>query len=134
MKRITITTLLLGISTAAYAQSAPSLKVGMALDQQLSALIEVDDQYRLIIGNQGAAFDYLLPGGRLEQFDIPLNWYIGAGAWAEWDDDFGVRIPLGINLPINNHIDIYGQIHPELNLYSGPNLQMGAALGITYRF
>lgn len=134
MKKLTITTLLLGISAGAYAQSAPSLKVGMALDQQLSALIEVDEQYRLIIGNQGAAFDYLLPGGHIEQFDIPLNWYVGVGAWAEWDNDFGVRIPLGVNLPINNEINIYGQIHPELNLYSGPNLQMGAALGITYRF
>lgn len=134
MKKIAAVAMLFSVPVSVYAQQEPSLKVGMAVDQQLSAVIEVDEQYRFILGNEGAAFDYLMRRGNFDRADVPLDWYVGIGAWGEWDGDFGARVPLGINWPINSNIDVYGQVHPELNLHSGVNLQLGAALGITYRF
>ncbi|MGY3569168.1 hypothetical protein [Vibrio paucivorans] len=121
---------------SAYANesSETDLAVGMAVDQQLSVVIEINDQYRAIIGNEGAAFDYIFANGSFDDSNNPLTWYVGAGAWGEWDHDFGMRVPLGLNVDLSKGWDLYGQIHPELNLYKGPELQIGAALGIKYSF
>ncbi|USD41982.1 hypothetical protein J4N42_04470 [Vibrio sp. SCSIO 43135] len=123
-------------SFSAYASesSETDLAVGMAVDQQLSVVIEINDQYRAIIGNEGAAFDYIFANGSFDDSNNPLTWYVGAGAWGEWDHDFGMRVPLGLNVDLSKGWDLYGQIHPELNLYKGPELQIGAALGIKYSF
>ncbi|WP_428775971.1 hypothetical protein [Vibrio sp.] len=111
----------------------PQLAVGMALDQQLSAVLEIDKQYRLTLGNKGMAFDYIAKRGQF-QGNVPFTWYVGGGAWAEWKDDFGVRVPLGVNWNFSRGWDMYGQVHPELNLHRGPKLQLGAALGVKYSF
>ncbi|MCK6262088.1 hypothetical protein KP803_02225 [Vibrio sp. ZSDE26] len=112
---------------------ASGFSVGMAVDQQLSVVVELDSQYRFTIGNKGAAFDYILKRGSFED-DLPLSWYVGAGAWGEWDHDFGVRVPLGLSVDLPHGWDMYAQVHPELNLYKGPELQIGAAVGIKYAF
>ena len=134
MKKLGIVALLLGTSFAVHAQQNKGFEVGMAVDQQLSVVFEIDDQYRFILGNDGAAFDYIIQRGSFNNPNVPFDWYVGAGGWAEWDDDFGVRVPLGLDWQINQNFNLYGQVHPELNLHSGPELQLGAALGITYRF
>ncbi|EKO3989285.1 hypothetical protein [Vibrio fluvialis] len=134
MKTLGMTALLLGLPLTAFAQQGNSLKVGMAVDQQLSAVLEVNNQYRFTLGNDGAAFDYIIQRGSFNNPNVPFDWYVGAGGWAEWDDDFGARVPLGLDWQINQNFNLYGQVHPELNLHSGPELQLGAALGITYRF
>lgn len=134
MKTLGMTALLLGLPLTAFAQQGNSLKVGMAVDQQLSAVLEVNNRYRFTLGNDGAAFDYIIQRGSFNNPNVPFDWYVGAGGWAEWDDDFGVRVPLGLDWQINQNFNLYGQVHPELNLHSGPELQLGAALGITYRF
>ncbi|MCG3758973.1 hypothetical protein EXA21_06665 [Vibrio cincinnatiensis] len=134
MKKVGIVTLILGISGYAYAQSELNVKAGMAMDQQLSVVLEANDQYRFIVGNDGAAFDYLAKRGSFARADIPFDWYVGVGVWAEWDDDFGVRVPLGIDWPVNAKFNLYGQVHPELNMYSGTELQLGGAVGAIYRF
>ncbi|MEF1291588.1 hypothetical protein [Vibrio sp. M260118] len=110
------------------------LTVGMAVDQQLSVVVELDHQYRFIVGNDGGAFDYILKRGSFEA-NTPVTWYVGAGGWSEWDGkEFGARIPLGLNWNLSKGWDMYGQVHPELNLYGGPELQIGAALGVKYSF
>lgn len=134
MNKIGIVALISAVAGSVYAQPEPNIKVGMAVDQQLSVVLEANDQYRFIVGNDGAAFDYLAKRGNFEQAEIPFDWYIGVGAWAEWDDDFGARLPLGVDWPINTNFTLYGQVHPELNMYSGIELQVGAAVGATYRF
>ena len=36
--------------------------------------------------------------GEFNSPDVPFDWYfVGGGAWAEWKDDFGARLPLGIS-------------------------------------
>lgn len=110
------------------------LSAGMAWDQGLSAVLEIDDQYRFTAGNDGAAFDYIFARGQFNA-DTPFTWYVGAGAWSEWDhDEFGARIPLGVDWEFSQGWNMYGQVHQELDLYSGPELQIGAAFGVTYSF
>ncbi len=114
-------------ASLANASEAPDLEVGLALDQDLSVVVEFDQKYRATIGNDGAAFDYIFKRGQFET-EAPLSWYVGAGAWAEWNDDFGLRLPLGVK------VNFYAQVHPELDMYKGVELQVGGALGVTYKF
>ena len=138
MKKLAILSLsLLGASMSTYAaqESEPKLAVGMAIDQQLSAVLSIEDTYRFTLGNRGAAADYLFKRGRFDDPQIPVTWYVGAGGWTHWDhDDYGVRAPVGLNWAANKHIDVYGEVQPEVDLHSGPDLQLGAAVGVTYRF
>ncbi len=120
-------------TTGASAAQDSSLAVGLAVDQQLSAVVELNNTMRLIVGNDGAAFDYLFAKGDLNT-QYPLTWYVGGGAWAEWDDDFGARLPIGINWSLPHNWEAYGQIQPELQLNDDVELQIGAAAGIKYRF
>ena len=113
---------------------ATDLSIGMAVDQQLSVVVELDSSYRFTIGNDGAAFDYILQRGEFEG-NTPVSWYVGVGGWSEWEGkEFGARVPLGLKWDISRGWEMYGQVHPELNLYSGPELQIGGALGIKYNF
>ncbi|EOV6283035.1 hypothetical protein ACOQ0N_002911 [Vibrio parahaemolyticus] len=122
------------ISSSAMAANEPAnLSVGMAVDQQLSVVVEVDNKYRGIIGNDGMAFDYIAKRGAFDQ-NMPITWYVGAGGWYEWDDEFGIRVPFGVNWDLSKGWDVYAQIHPELDLYKGPDLQLGGAVGVKYSF
>ncbi|KJY83533.1 hypothetical protein TW81_08190 [Vibrio galatheae] len=140
MNKYGFSTIVAGLVTAtsatAFAAESKStdLAVGLAVDQQLSAVFELDNQYRFIVGNDGGAFDYILKRGSFDT-NTPVTWYVGAGAWTEWEGkEFGARVPLGINWDMSKGWNMYGQVHPELNLYSGPELQIGAALGVKYSF
>ncbi|OAJ93867.1 hypothetical protein [Vibrio bivalvicida] len=122
------------VSVVAEEPKSTDLSVGMALDQGLSVVVELDNQYRFIVGNDGGAFDYILKRGSFEA-NTPVTWYVGAGAWSEWEGkDFGARLPLGLNWNLSKSWNMYGQIHPELNLYGGPELQIGGAIGVKYSF
>lgn len=120
-------------SFVAHAADNADLEVGLALDQDLSAVIEIDSTYRVTVGNDGAAFDYMLKRGKFDS-ETPLDWYVGVGAWAEWEDDFGVRVPLGVKVNFYEGWNAYAQVHPELDLYAGAELQLGGAVGVTYKF
>ncbi|RSD27921.1 hypothetical protein [Vibrio pectenicida] len=141
MKRSTLVRGVLGFAVltasataSAEGKGAHQWSAGMAFDQDLSAVVELDDKYRLTLGNDGAAFDYIIARGEFDT-DVPLTWYIGSGAWSEWDhDEFGVRVPLGVNWNFHKDWDMYGQIHPELDLHGGAELQIGGALGVKYTF
>ena len=115
------------------ADGAKNFSVGMAVDQELSVVVEIDDKYRGIIGNDGMAFDFIAKRGTFDQ-SMPLTWYVGVGGWYEWDDEFGLRVPLGLNWDLSKGWDLYAQIHPEVDFYKGPDLQIGGALGIKYNF
>ena len=121
------------LTSLAHASEAPALEVGLAVDQDLSAVVEFDQKYRVTVGNDGAAFDYIWKRGQFET-EAPLSWYVGAGAWAEWNDDFGLRLPLGVKVNFYEGWNAYAQLHPELDMYKGVELQLGGALGVTYKF
>lgn len=129
-------TLLFAVSFSSSADEPQKtdLSVGMALDQDLSVVVEIDSQYRFTIGNDGGAFDYIISRGEFDQ-SMPVSWYVGVGGWSEWEGkEFGARLPLGLKWDISKGWNMYGQIHPELDLYSGAKLQVGGALGIKYSF
>jgi hypothetical protein len=122
-------------SSSASAQQTNHVDVGFGVDQGLSVVGTLAEQYRLAMGNDGVAFDYLIRQGSFNDPQIPVDWYVGIGGWKEWngDSDFGPRIPLGIRWEYNR-FKLYGQIHPELNLESDVELQLGAAAGVMYNF
>ncbi|MBA5761842.1 hypothetical protein H2O73_05720 [Vibrio sp. 404] len=122
-------------SLSAYANNdkPADLAIGLAVDQQLSVVVELDNQYRFIIGNQGAAFDYIAKRGQFNT-EEPVNWYVGLGGWGEWDDGFGVRVPLGVSYQVSDGWQLYGQVQPELDMHKGWELGVGAAMGATYHF
>lgn len=121
-------------SINAIAQQPTDIELGMVFDQGLSVVAELDNKYRFTVGNDGGAFDYLLAHGEFDA-NSPMTWYAGVGGWSEWDHkEFGVRVPLGLNWDLTRGWNLYGQVHPELNFYSGLKLQVGAAIGVKYRF
>lgn len=112
-----------------------SLAAGIAIDQQLSAVLSVDNTYRFTVGNKGGAVDYIFKRGQFENLRAPLSWYVGGGAWSQWDhDEYGARLPVGVSYPATRRLEMYAQVHPELDLHDDPELQLGAALGVKYHF
>lgn len=128
-----VTIVLGGVATYVGAAKAADVKVGMAFDQGLSAVAKFDDRFALSIGNDGMAFDYHFAHGSFNQ-DIPFDWYVGGGAWYEWDDDFGLRVPLGLDWNFASNWNAYGQVSPEWQIQDKSKLKFGAAIGVTYRF
>lgn len=124
-------------SQSVYANEEADIKdlsIGMAIDQGLSVVVELDNQYRFTLGNDGAAFDYIFKAGQFDS-SMPVTWFVGVGGWAEWEKEaFGARLPLGLNWDIGQGWDVYGQIQPAIDLYSGAELQVDGALGIRYAF
>jgi hypothetical protein len=109
------------------------IQVGMAFDQGLSAVIQYDDRYHMTIGNDGMAFDVHFIEGEFNK-EIPFTWYVGTGGWYEWDQDFGLRVPLGLTYNFGQYWDLYGQVQPEWQLQEKAQLQFGASIGLTYNF
>ncbi len=132
MKKILILAAMLPGLSMAQGQ-IEALNVGMAMDQGLSVVVEANDQYRGIIGNDGLAFDFIVQRGAFAN-KLPFDWYVGAGVWNEWDDGFGLRVPLGLDWNFAKRWNMYGQLHPELDLNDDLDLNIGAAVGITYGF
>ncbi|MCG9596763.1 hypothetical protein L1D15_08495 [Vibrio sp. Isolate25] len=131
---VALSALIGSTATIAEGSESTSISAGLAVDQDLSAVLELDNQYRFTVGNDGAAFDYIIKRGEFSE-STPFTWYIGAGVWSEWDhNEFGARVPLGLNWNFSQGWNMYGQVHPELDLYSGPELQIGGALGVKYTF
>ncbi len=136
LSRFTVIGMLATSSFSVLANDSDStdLSVGIAADQALSVVVELDQTYRFTIGNDGGAFDYIMKRGVFEG-EAPVSWYVGVGGWSEWDHkEFGARVPVGLKWQLSSGWDMYGQVHPELNFYGGPELQLGGAVGVKYTF
>jgi hypothetical protein len=110
--------------------------VGLGFDQGLSAILDINRDYRLALGNDGIALDYTFKRGSFNNPSFPADWYLAAGAWKNWesDRDLGVRVPVGLNWTYRERLQIYGQVHPELSVHDEFKLGFGAAVGVTYTF
>ncbi|WP_162046007.1 hypothetical protein [Vibrio taketomensis] len=135
VKSIALGVSALGVSLAVQANDQPAtdLAVGLAVDKQLSVVVELDDKLRFVVGNEGGAFDYIAKRG---QFDTkePVSWYVAGGVWNDWDDGFGVRVPLGVSYQVSNGWHVYGELQPELDMDDSWELGISGALGAKYRF
>lgn len=114
------------------------VEVGLGVDQGLSAVLNIDKKHQITVGNDGAAYDYRLTEGKFDDPTLPFTWYVSAGVWGQWDDndhdDYGVRLPVGVDWAFTDKMRIYGQLQPEVAVEDDDPLQLGASLGMTYSF
>ena len=68
------------------------------------------------------------------QIEETLYWYVGGGGFVDWDGDWGARVPVGAELPLNERIDIYAQIIPGFRVNHNAEFILDIGLGIRYRF
>ncbi|WP_413113313.1 hypothetical protein [Thaumasiovibrio sp. DFM-14] len=115
--------------------SHASVKAGFAYDYGLGVTAQINSNLNLFVGNDGFTADYLFRQGHVDNVEgMPLNWYVGGGAFIGWKDDFGVRLPLGLNLNFAPGWNGYGQISPGINLDNRVKLGIDAAVGVRYSF
>ncbi len=118
-------------STAAEAK----IEVGFGYDQGLGVMLQLNDQINGFVGNDGMTVDYLFARGAVTQIEeMPVSWYVGGGAFVEWDDGYGVRVPFGLELHMTPRWEGYVQLAPELDFDGKEKFGVDGAIGIRYRF
>lgn len=130
---ISIAILTTFVSFSANANDKVNIKAGFAFDKGFGVSALINNQFSVMLGNDGIAGDYLFKQDRFDA-DVPFTWYVAGGAYAEWDDGFGVRLPLGLNLNFAQRWNAYAQIAPDLDF--DDNVKFGAqfATGVRYSF
>lgn len=120
-------------SITAHANDAINIKAGFAFDMGFGVNALVNDQYYFMLGNDGVAADYLVTKGTFKS-KIPFTWYVAGGAYNEWDDGSGVRLPLGVNLNLSEQWNGYTQISPDVDFDEEVRFGAQMAAGIRYSF
>lgn len=121
------------VSFSAHANDTVNIKAGFAFDKGFGVTALINNQFSVMLGNDGIAGDYLFKQGRFGA-DVPFTWYVGGGAYAEWDDGFGVRLPLGLNLNFAQKWNAYAQIAPDLDFDDDVKFGAQFAIGARYSF
>ena len=114
--------LLLSVSSLAQA----SIKVGVAIDMDLSIVAQID-KYNIVLGDNGFAVDYQILSGKFDQ-TTPLSWYVSGGGFAGWDHGFGLRVPLGVKWDFAPNWDLYGQVHPVADFDDGFDFSVNSTI------
>ena len=127
---------LLGSALCAGFASLPAnaaVKIGMGVDFGLGVNVKFDDTVNVFLGNDGFAVDYHFAKGVLSSGE-PVRYFVGFGGWTDWDDDFGVRVPLGLDWSFAPNWNLTGQLNPTLQIQDKSKFKLDAAFGVTYRF
>ncbi|WP_345336936.1 hypothetical protein [Ferrimonas pelagia] len=134
MKKAILTTLgALGLLLPSMAPAA--VKVGFGVDQGLGVALQFNQRINGFIGNDGVAADYLFARGRAAEIEgMPLNWYVGGGAFVGWDKGYGVRVPLGLELSFAPRWDVYLQVAPDLDFDRNDKFGVDAGFAVRYAF
>ncbi len=130
---ITITILTTLFSLSASANDKVDIKAGFAVDMGFGVTVLVNEQFNVMLGNDGIAADYIFKQGAFSA-DVPFTWYVGGGAYAEWDKGFGVRLPLGLNLNFAKEWNAYAQVAPDLDFDDDVKFGAQLATGLRYSF
>ena len=128
LRLVSMLILSLAITTIAKAE----IKVGVALDMDLSIVAQID-RYNVVFGDSGFAVDYKIKTGKIDN-RTPLSWYLAGGGWAGWDHGFGVRVPVGLTWGFAKHWDLYGQVQPVANFDDKFKFSVDGAIGVRYDF
>ncbi|WP_394129055.1 hypothetical protein [Shewanella maritima] len=120
-------------STALSATANAAVKLGFGVDQGLGMSVRIDNTYHVFAGNDGAAFDYHFKRGRLSE-NAPVSYFVGVGGYVQWDDDFGVRMPIGLDWHFAKGWSLYGHVNPALQLHDDTKFKLGTGVGVNYRF
>ncbi|WP_372880693.1 hypothetical protein [Psychromonas sp.] len=135
MKKLIIS-LICTASLLTAATTANAAKFGFGFDQGFGLAGQLDN-VNAFIGNDGISADYIFEQGSFRN-DIPFNYYVGAGAFVDWDgDELGVRVPLGVTFPFAAKWDLYGQVSPHLahrDKQDDVKFGASAAVGVRYEF
>lgn len=118
------------LSVSSFAQA--SIKVGVAIDMDLSIVAQID-KYNIVLGDNGFAVDYQILSGKFDQ-TTPLSWYVSGGGFAGWDHGFGLRVPLGVKWDFAPNWDLYGQVHPVADFDDGFDFSVDGAIGVRFAF
>jgi hypothetical protein len=112
------------------------IKAGFAVDRGFGVTALINDQFSIMLGNDGIAGDYIFKRGTFNT-DVPFTWYVAGGGYAEWDDSFGARLPLGLNLEFEHDLhnwDAYAQLAPDIDFNDNNDIKFGAQLAVGLRY
>lgn len=128
-----ISAMLLPFSANADTVIKIDIKPGFAVDMGFGVNALIANQFSIMLGNNGMAGDYIFRIGGFNA-NVPFTWYVAGGAYKEWGDGFGVRLPLGLNLDFNQHWSGYAQIAPDIDLDDDVKFGTQLAAGLRYSF
>ncbi|MEH6473295.1 MAG: hypothetical protein V7752_18840 [Halopseudomonas sp.] len=132
-KKIVYSLITLALSAPVHSAEAERVKVGFGFDMGLGITAQINDQVNVSIGNDGIAADYLVKKGRFDT-NVPYTWYVGAGAFVGWDEDYGLRVPFGADWNFEKRWNAFGQISPDIDFDGSAKFGLSAALGVRYSF
>lgn len=135
-------------------------KMGFGFDRGFSVIGQLYNKMNLSLGDDGIAADYIFLTGKFNQ-KLPFTWYASIGAFYDWDktchhgcggywdnnnhwhdhhdsdhyfNDYGVRVPFGLDWNFARQWDTYAQLAPVINIPDDFDLDFQAAIGIRYSF
>lgn len=126
-------------------------KVGVGFDRGFSVVGQLYNKLNLSVGDDGLAADYIFLTGKFNQ-KLPFSWYASVGGFYDWDDtchhgcgnphhdsdhyfnDYGVRVPFGLDWNFASQWDTYVQLAPVINIPDDFDIEFQAALGVRYSF
>ncbi|MFM2643216.1 hypothetical protein AAFX33_18905 [Vibrio chagasii] len=113
--------------------AAASVKVGMGVDYGLGVNLKFDETVNVFAGNDGFAVDYHFAKGALSN-NGSVGYFVGFGGWTDWDDDFGVRMPLGLDWNFAPNWNLTGQLNPTFQIQDKSKFKLDAGFGVSYKF
>lgn len=138
---------LISVATAHAAENTEKnalsgMRLGFGFDQGFSVVGTLGNFYGAL-GDDGVAVDYIFIKKPLNEANIKnLHLFVGAGGYAEWDGDWGARLPIGAELYFAKNLDVYAAAIPRLRVNNDDDknrdddLDFGLdfAIGIRYQF
>ncbi len=128
---LTFVTALMSI-LAFTAPAKASVKLGMGVDHGLGMNLKFDNTVNIFAGNDGMALDYHFARGNLGS--SPLNYFVGVGGYYEWNDNFGMRVPVGLDWGFASNWNFTAQLNPGLQIHHKTKFKLGAGFGVSYQF
>ncbi len=115
-------------------QARESFKLGFGVDRGLGIVGSIN-QFNGFVGNDGFSIDYLFLKQSLKNnASNGVRWSVGAGGYKDWDGDFGVRLPVGIEWNFAKNIDAFAQAIPAFQIEEDSKFKLDFGLGIRYHF
>jgi hypothetical protein len=136
LKLSAVAAILISPLALAEEQESQDFKIGFGYDVGLSVMAQYKENINLAIGDGGLAVDYLFKNGQFSG-DVPFTWYIGGGGWIGWNDQFGARLPVGLDWNFASKWDAFAHLAPGINYNTNSSdfdLDIGAAIGVRYQF